>query len=289
MTRTIFFLAAFAAALGVAPARADTLQTVEDRTFSLSLSSGILHTNDGQVDSTWIRPIMLGGTAWIVRSRRHWLDGLQVYGLLGLESASMSYSESPAYYDQDLAGIHRADIDIASGPIFGLGARASLYDGGRLHVLGFADVELPYGRSKVDVHALQIDLNGLRIDVAKAVRENAEVTFSGRTYRIGGTIGVSLDSGSLKWIPYLTVGWLRYSADIRFGANQKLKDALTRFGVSSDVLDPRIISEDNPFFAPGVRLDLGRSWSLEAEALFGRYAGTWVAAAQAGATWHFGP
>lgn len=289
MPRTAFSLAALTAILTAAPARADTVQTVGDRAFSLSLRAGILHTSDDQFDSTWYRPVMLGGTAWIVRGRRRYLNGLQAYGLIGLESASLSYSESPEYYDEGLAGIHRADIDVARGLMLGFGGRLSFYDDGRLHVSGFADAALPAGRSKVTVNALLIDLNGLRIDVAKAVRDNAEVTFSGRTYRVGGTVGVSLKSHGAVWIPYLTVGWLRYEADIRFGANRKLTDALTRFGVSPDILNPRLIVEDNAFFAPGLRIDLGRDWSLDAQALFGRYSGTWVAAGLAGATWRFGP
>src|SRR5512135_2795949 len=176
MTRSIFRLAAFAAALGVAPARADTVQAVSDRAFSLSMRTGVLHTNDGLVDSTWVRPVMLGGTAWIVRARRRYLNGLQFYGMVGLESASMSYSETAAEYEDGLAGIHRADIDIDSGLTYGIGARLSLYDDGRFHVSGFADAALPAGRSKVTVNTLLIDLNGLRIDVAKAVRDDASVT-----------------------------------------------------------------------------------------------------------------
>lgn len=288
MARKTFRLAALAAALGSAPARADTVQAVGDRAFSLSMRTGVLHTDDGLVDSTWIRPVMLGGTAWIVRARRNYLNGLQLYGLIGLESASMSYSETPDEYQDGLAGIHRADIDIASGLTFGFGARLSLYDDGRFRLSGFADAALPAGRSKVTVNTLLIDLNGLHIDVAKAVRDDAAVTFSGRTMRVGGTAGVSLGSGWVRWIPYLTVGWLRYSADIRFGADQKITDALKRFGVPPDVLNPRLIAEDNPFFAPGLRIDLGRDWSLDAQALFGRYGGTWVAAGLAGATWRFG-
>lgn len=288
MTRTIFRLAAFAAALGVAPARADTVQALSDRAFSLSMRTGVLHTNDGLVDSTWIRPVMLGGTAWVLRGRRTYLNGLQLYGMVGLESASMSYSETAAEYEDGLAGIHRADIDIAPGLTYGFGARLSLFDNGRFHVSGFADAALPAGRSDVKVHTLLIDLNGLRIDVAKAVRDDAAVTFAGSTIRVGGTAGISLGSGTVRWIPYLSAGWLRYSADIRFGADKKLTDALTRFGVPPDVLNPRLIVEDNPFFAPGVRVDLGRDWSLDAQALFGRYGGTWVAAGLAGASWRFG-
>ncbi|HJV33413.1 MAG TPA: hypothetical protein VJ694_05290, partial [Patescibacteria group bacterium] len=256
-----FLLAALSATLMAAPARADTVQAVGDRAFSLSMRAGVLHTDDDLFNSTWVRPAMLGGTAWLVRGRRRWLNGLQAYGLVGLESASISYSESPTDYEDGLSGIYRADIDIATGVTLGFGGRLSFYDDGRFHLSGFADAALPAGSSKVRVNALLIDLNGLRIDVAKAVQDNAEVTFSGRTYRFGGTAGVSLRSHGAVWIPYLTVGWLRYSADIRFGANKKLTDALTRFGVSSDVLNPRRIVEDDPFFAPGVRIDLGRDWS----------------------------
>lgn len=288
MTRMIFRLAAFAAALGLEPARADTVQAVGDRAFSLSMRTGVLHTNDGLVDSTWIRPVMLGGTAWIVRGRRRFLNGLQAYAMIGLESASMTYREEPDTYEDGLAGIHRADIDVETGLTLGFGGRLSLYDDGRFHVTGFADAALPAGRSKVTVNALLIDVNGLRIDVAKAVRDDAAVTFSGRTVRVGVTAGISLGSGTLRWLPYLTVGWLRYTADIRFAADPKLTDALTRFGVPSNVLDPRRIVEDNPFFAPGLRTDIGRDWSLDIQALFGRYGGTWVAAGLAGASWRFG-
>lgn len=289
MTAKLLALAALAMTSAAATARADTVQSIDDRAFSLSLRSGALYADDGLVASTWWRPAMLGGTAWIVRGHRRWLNGLQAYGFVGIESASMTYGESPTEYEFGFEGIHRADIDVERGWTLGGGARLSIYDGGRFHLSTFADAALPTGRSKVTVHSLLIDLNGLRIDVAKAVQDDADVDFTGRTYRFGATAGLTLGSGPVRWIPYLTVGFLRYRADIRFGADKKLSDALMRFGVAPEILDPRVIVEDNPFFAPGVRLDLGRNWSLDAEALFGRYGGTWVAAGLIGASWRFGP
>ena len=143
--------------------------------------------------------------------------------------------------------------------------------------------------SDVGVGALLIDLQGFKIDVAKAVREHASVSYEGRTYRVGLTAGVSLRPGRLRWTPYMTFGWLTYRADIRFETNDRLKEALMTFGVDPSVLSDRSVVESNVFFAPGLRLDLSRAWSLEAQGLLGRYDGTWVTAATFGAAWRFGP
>jgi hypothetical protein len=276
-------------ALGLcAEARADDAHGVRDPRFALSLRAGVLHTDDDTFDATWYRPVTLEGSAWILRGPRRWLNGIQLYGSLGLESADVDYHEQPTDYEEGLAGIHHADISVERVWNLGFGARGSLYDDGRLRVTGFADVGFPTRSSDVEVDALLIDLEGLKIDVAKAVRENAEVSFRGRTYRVGVTAAVSFRAGSLRWTPYMTFGWLRYRAAIGFETNDALKQALMTFGVDPSVLSEREIVESDVFFAPGARLDLSRAWSLETQALLGRYDGTWVAAGTIGVAWRFG-
>jgi|GEM_PF-2119698 len=287
MRRWLFF--ACTLAFGTCPeALADDAHGVRDPRFALSLRAGALHTDDDTFAATWYRPATLEASGWTARSKRRWLNGLQAYGSLGLESASVDYREQSSDYQEGLAGIHRADIAVERGGVAGFGARASLYDDGRFRLTGFADAALPIGASDVSVDALLIDLEGLKIDVAKAVRENASVSYAGRTYRLGVTAAAAFRTGSLRWTPYLTFGWLRYRAEIAFETNDKLKEALTTFGVDPAVLSERAIVESNVFFAPGVRLDLNRSWSLETQALVGRYDGTWVAAGTIGAAWRFG-
>lgn len=288
MRRRIFF--ACALALGPCPeALADDAHGVRDPRFALSLRAGVLYTDDDLFEATWYRPAALEASGWFARAKRRWLNGLQAYGSLGVESASIDYREQPAYYDENLAGIHHADISVERGLILGFGARASIYDDGRFRLTGFADAALPIGASDVGVEALLIDLEGLKIDVAKAVRENASVSYAGRTCRLGATAAAVFRAGSLRWTPYLTLGWLYYRAEIAFETNDKLKEALTTFGVDPSILSERAIVESNVFFAPGLRLDLNRSWSLETQALVGRYDGTWVAAGTIGAAWRFGP
>ena len=287
MRRWLFF----ACALALWPrseALADDAHGVRDPRFALSLRTGALYTDDDTFEATWYRPATLEGSAWLARAPRRWFDGLQIYGSLGVESASVDYREQPTEYEESLAGIHHADIDVDRGFVLGLGLRGSLYDDGRFRLTGFADASVPAGASDVSVGALLIDLEGLKLDVAKAVRENASVSYAGRTYRLGATAAVGFRSGSLRWTPYVTVGWLRYRAEIGFETNDKLKAALMTFGVDPSVLSERVIVESNVFFAPGVRLDLSRSWSLETQALVGRYDGTWVAAGTVGAAWRFG-
>lgn len=278
-----------ALALGFpAGAAADDAHGVDDPRFGLGLRAGILHTDDDAFDATWYRPATLEGSAWILRGDRRWLDGLQLYGAFGIESVDVAYRDDRGSYDEGLAGIHRADIAVGRGMTLGLGARVSLYDDGRFRLTGFADATLPLGASDVGVDALLIDLEGLKIDVAKAVRDNASVSYASRTYRLGLTAGAAFRAGGLRWTPYLTFGWLRYRAAISFETNDALRSALTTFGVDPAVLSERVVAESNVFFAPGARLDLSRAWSLEAQALVGRYDGTWVAAGALGATWRFG-
>lgn len=285
-----WLLIACALSLGQpAPARADGAEFVRDRPFALTLRTGLLHTSDESFDVTWYRPAALGGSAWILHMPRRWLNGLQLYGMAGAEWASLAYREQPMFYQESLSGIHHADVDIDAGVTVGFGGRLSLYDDGRLHVSVFGDGARPLGPSDVTVHALLIDLDGLQVDVAKAVRENASVSFDGRTYRLGLTAGVSFRVSGLRWTPYLTAGWLKYRAEIVFETSDALKETLTAFGVDPGVLAEREIVETNVFLAPGVRLDLTRAWSLEAQALLGRYDGTWVAAGSAGIAWRFGP
>jgi len=284
-----WFLACFVLGFGAAEARADDAHGVGDPRFAFSLRAGVLHTDDDLFTATWYRPLTLEGSAWLARSRRRWLNGLQAYGSLGLEWIDVEYHEQPASYDEGLVGIHRADVHVGRGAAFGFGGRVSLYDDGRFRLTGFADVALPAAASDVGVDALIVDLDGLKIDVAKAVRENASVAFTGRTYRLGVTGAFSFRAASLRWTPYVTFGWLRYRAEIAFETNDALKSVLETFGVDPAFLTERSIVESDAFFAPGVRLDLTRSWSLETQALLGRYDGTWVAAATAGAAWRFGP
>ncbi|MEK7545947.1 MAG: hypothetical protein AAB554_02615 [Patescibacteria group bacterium] len=283
------FISACLLALGLrSEAWADDAHGVGDPRAALSMRTGILHTDDDVFGATWYRPVTLEASAWIMRTPRSWMNGLQAYGSLGVESASIDYSERPAYYEEGLAGIHQADIRVGHALALGLGVRGSIFDDGRFRLTGFGDVSLPLGASDVGVDALLIDLEGLKIDVAKAVKQNASVTYEGRTYRLGLTAGASFRAGSLRWTPYLTVGWLRYYAMISFDMNDRLKAALRTFGVDPAVLSERAIVESKVFFAPGARLDLSRSWSLEAQAILGRYDGTWVAAGMAGAAWRFG-
>jgi len=287
MRKSAFYAGVLALGL-CSEARADDAHGVGDPRFALSLRAGILHTDDDTFEATWYRPVTLEGSAWLLRGRRRWLNGIQLYGSLGLESADVDYRERPADYEESLAGIHHADIAVDRGWNLGIGARGSLYDDGRLRVTGFADAGFPLRSSDVEVDALLIDLEGLKIDVAKAVRENAKVSFQGRTYRVGLTAAVSFRAKSLRWTPYVTTGWLRYRATIGFVTNDALKGALMTFGVDPSVLSERAIVESDVFFAPGVRLDLSRAWSLETQALLGRYDGTWVAAGTVGAAWRFG-
>jgi len=283
-------LIACALTIGPPPsARADDAHGVDDPRFSLSLRAGILQTDDDAFDATWYRPAILEGSGWILRSPRRWLGGLQLYGMAGLESIDVAYREHPSSYQESLVGIHRADIRVRRGLALGAGARASLYDGGRLRLSAFADLAEPLRASEVEVDALLIDLEGLKIDVAKAVREHASVSYRGRTLRLGLTAAAGFRARGLRWVPYLTFGWLRYDATIAFETNDRLKTALAAFGVDASVLSERAIVESNVFFAPGIRIDLSRSWSLETQALIGRYDGTWVAAGAIGAAWRFGP
>lgn len=287
MRLRLFF--AFALATGLpTEARADDAHGASDPRFALSLRSGVLHTEDDAFKATWYRPATLEASGWILRPSRRWLNGLQAYGSLGIESVDVDYRDDRGSYEESLVGIHHADISVDGGLVLGLGARGSIYDDGRFRITGFADVALPLGASDVGVDALLIDLEGLKIDVAKAVRDNASVTYAGRTYRAGLTASVSFRAASLRWTPYVTVGWLRYRAEIAFETNDALKGALATFGVDPAVLSEREVVESDPFFAPGLRLDLNRSWSLETQALVGRYDGTWVAAGTVGAAWRFG-
>lgn len=291
MRRTLLALACAASVFALRrTADADTFQSPRDRRAALTLRSGLVHTSDDLVDATWYRPVMLGGSLWLLRSPRRWFDGLQVYGMLGLESADIAYHEDREEDVglEDLYGIHRADIHADLGATFGFGARLSLYDDGRLSVSAFGDAALPSGSSEVEVSSLLVDVGGLKLDVAKAVRENASVTYSGKTYRLGVTVGWSMGSEKRRWTPYLTAGWLSYSAKLAFDVNDRLAQALQTFGIDASVLEPRTVSEDDAFFAPGLRLDFGRSWSLEAQALLGRYDGTWVSAGLIGGAWRFG-
>ncbi len=288
MRRPSFF-ACILATLPSSAAHADDAHAVADPRFSLSLRAGILHTDDAAFDATWYRPAILEGSGWILRSPRRWLNGLQAYGMAGIESVDVDYREDPESYEESLAGIHRAEIEVGRGLVLGIGARVSLYDDGRFRLAAFADAAAPTSASEVGVGTLLIDLQGLKIDVAKAVRENASVTYEGRTYRLGATAAAGFRAWRLRWTPYLTVGWLRYEAAISFETNDALKDALVTFGVDPSVLSERAIVESNVFVAPGLRLDLSRAWSLEAQALVGRYDGTWVAAGALGAAWRFGP
>jgi hypothetical protein len=286
--RPLPFLAGILA-LGLhAEARADDAHGVDDPRFARSLRAGILHTDDETFEATWYRPATLEASAWILRSPRRFLDGLQVYGSLGAESVDVVYRQRPSDYQEGLVGIHRADIDVERGPVFGAGLRASLYDDGRFRLSGFADLAFQIGTSDVGVDALLIDLEGLKIDVAKAVHENASVSYAGRAYRLGITGAASFRAGSLRWTPYMTLGWLDYRGEIGFETNARLEEALMDFGVDAAVLSDRVVVESNVFFAPGVRLDLSRAWSLETQALIGRYDGTWVAAGTIGAAWRFG-
>ncbi|HJV32839.1 MAG TPA: hypothetical protein VJ694_02315 [Patescibacteria group bacterium] len=287
MRRTLIYACVLASALG-SEARADDAHGVGDPRFALSLRTGVLHTDDDMFAATWYRPAAFEASAWVLRAPRRWLDGIQLYGSAGLESIDVDYHEAPTEYEEGLAGIHHAGIRVSRGAVLGGGLRVSLYDDGRFRLTGFADAALPYGASDVGVDALLIDVQGLKIDVAKAVRDNASVSYAGRTYRLGLTGAVSFRTGSLRWTPYMTFGWLRYRAEIAFEANDRLKDALATFGVDPSVLSERAIVESDVFFAPGARLDLSRAWSLEAQALVGRYDGTWVAAASAGVAWRFG-
>ena len=287
MRRRPYFACVLAIGL-CSEARADEAHGVRDPQAALSLRAGILHTDDDTFAATWYRPAALEGSLWILRSPRRWLNGFQLYGSAGLESASVDYHEQPTDFQESLVGIHHADIGVDRGWVFGLGARGSFYDDGRFRVTGFADMTAPSRDADVEVGALLIDLDGLKIDVAKAVRENAEVSYGSRTYRVGFTSAVSFRALSLRWTPYVTLGWLRYRADISFETNDALKAALMTFGVDPAVLSERVIVESDAFFAPGLRLDLSRSWSLETQALLGRYGDTWVAAGSIGAAWRFG-
>jgi hypothetical protein len=286
MRRPLLFACALAAH-APAEARSDDAHGVDDPRFALSLRAGILHVDDETFEATWYRPATLEGSAWILRAPRRWLDGFQLYGSVGLESTDVDYRERPGDREESLAGIHHAAVRVERGVAFGFGARVSLYDDGRFRLAAFADLSLPPGASDVEVEALLIDLQGLKIDVAKAVRGNATVDYEGRTFRAGATAAVTLRLGGLRWTPYLTSGWMRYRAEIGFETDDELKDVLTAFGVDHAVLGARVVEESNAFFAPGVRLDLGRAWSLETQALLGRYDGTRVAAGALGAAWRF--
>ena len=287
MRRWLFY-ASFAV-LVPAVARADGAESPRDPALAVTLRAGALHTDDATFDATWVRPATLGASGWILRSPRRWLNGLQAYGGLGLEAAWIAYRENPEDYQEGLSGIHRADIAVDAQPSFTLGGRLSLYDDGRFRFLGFGDATFPSDAADVEVGTLLVDLDGLKIDVAKAVRENAEVTFEARTYRLGLTAAATFRGYGRRWTPYLSAGWLRYEATIGFETNPRLDAALVTFGVDPKIFGARTVADSNVFVAPGVRLDLSRAWSLEASALLGRYDGTWVSAGSVGLAWRFGP
>lgn len=287
MRRRLFF--ASIAILVPTPARGDGAETSRDPALALTFRASALHTDDATFDATWVRPATLGASGWILRSPRRWLNGLQAYGAVGVETAWIAYRENPEDYQEGLSGIHRADIAVAAQASFTLGGRLALYDDGRFRLLGFGDAAFQAGAAGVEVRTLLIDLDGLKIDVAKAVRENAEVTFKASAFRLGFTAAVGFDAGGCRWMPYLSAGWLRYDATLGFTTDPRLDEALRAFGIGSSVFGERVVSNSNPFVAPGVRLDLSRAWSLEASALLGRYDGTWVSAGSVGLAWRFGP
>ncbi len=268
-------------------AEADTPEFADDPRFSLTLHGGILRTQDDQFKATWMRPFALRAGVWLLRSKRHWLNGLQVYGGLNLENLSISYREG-APLPKGLYGIGNADLSVPLSPVAEIGLRLSLYDNGRWRLAAFGDADLPITEPEAHFDRLEIDDNGNLLTLTTLVRDHSHMTLSGRMLRAGLTGALRFAHGSWQIMPYVTIGWMQYRAQLHLTPDRTLSDLITTLGLDPSTVTSISADASSPFCAPGIRMDITRNWSLDAQALVGRYDGTNVLAVQAGLTWRFG-
>ncbi len=268
-------------------AAADTAESVRDPRFGLTFRAGFLQAEDDQFSTTWLRPGLLEASAWILRAKRPWLNGVQINGFLGLQSSTVTYSE-PGLLTEDRYGLGSFELRVPFGPIGSFGVHFSLYDNRRIRLLAFANATTPLETPEAHVESAELDLEGSLIDITRLARDHARITMTERTYRAGMTLAVNLRSRRERWTPYVTFGWLRYSTKVGVTPDDDLAGLIIALGAMPDALNSYTITVSKPFVSPGLRLDVGRRWSFEVQPLVGRYDGAWVFATQAGITRRFG-
>jgi hypothetical protein len=270
-------------------ALADPFHLADDPRFSFGLRAGFLHADDGLYEATWIRPLALdAGWSLLTREEELFFSRLEVYGLATLDLARLSYHETPEEADANLVGIHRADIAAEPNLSLGIGGRLTLYGGRRLHLHLYGEVMAMPRPSSVEIGALEIDVGGLRIDVAKAAREHADVSLGWNTESLGLTAAWSFDVPcGRRLTPYASFGLLRYQAVVSFEIDPELTRVLEGFNADPGILRPRTIAQTKPFGTLGARWDLTDGWSLEADTLVGHTGDGWIVSVNAGVVFRF--
>lgn len=286
--RPYAFLAAAALMSAAAPerARADGFHLRDDPRFSAGAHAGIFHLGDSRFDVTWYQLLILDA-AWSPYVRdRSWFPRLELHGSLMIDRADLAYREEPASVsDGNLAGIHRAVVSSPISLSYSAGGRLTLFENRRFHLDLYAEAMRMVRPAEVEPDELAVEVNGLQIDVARAVREYATLTFDWRTARAGLAAGAIVYPWGYRTVPYLTLGLFHYEATFSFeDLDPRLESALVGFGVDPEVVHERGVSKTKFFGTTGVRVDLSRRWSLDVATLVGRVDDAWLYSFQAGGT-----
>ena len=279
----------FVLALSARTASADPFHLKNDPRFSAGARAGIFHLGDAQFDVTWYQPLILDLSWSPVARDANWFPRFELYGLGMLDQADLAYHEDPGFVtDGGLAGIHRAVLSSPLGLSVAGGGRLTIFENDWLHVDLFGEAMTMARPAEVEPEELAIEVNGLQIDVARAIKEYATLTFDWTTARAGFTVGGIVRPWGHRTVPYLTLGLFHYRATFAFSdLDPRLESALVGFGIDPEVVHERGVSKTKFFATTGARVDLTDHWSLDLGLLVGRVDDAWLYSFQGGAAYRW--
>ncbi len=296
--RTPSIIGFFAIVIGLwgGKAEADPFHMPCDKPVDLSIGTGIFTGNSdtsrfGAIEFERIQPtfLRLGLTffsnceaftderdddkpaATHDRVTRWWLGSLSFYGTITPETTSLAFHAQPQT-DTTVNGLTKADLKAGTDMSGGLGLALSLIDSKHFHVEAYAEAAGTFGwnparADTVVAHALSLD-----IDVTDIAREHARLRYRWDMENVGLTIGFPIRPNTVsknRLTPYLSAGYTWFNADVDIALDQQITDTLTTLGVdTAKVTERRSIRKSSPTIVVGARLDLKKSFSLAASAMF---------------------
>jgi hypothetical protein len=231
--------------------------------------------------------------------RRNWFNRLTAYLTVSPENSDLAYEQKPGILkdengeivyqtdengapilDEDMQPIPRTEDTITRAELHtnidvsgGAGLAITIYGSRKwsLEVFGeFAGTPF-YNPAYVDAltaHVLEGDF-----DVAPLGRDHVDVEYKWGMAHVGATVGTRRRPDLLMGaavVPYLTLGYAWFRADIRAKVDEELRQVIEALGGDVAIVEkPRTIRKSSPTLSAGTRVDFGRNFSLSTNFMFG--------------------
>lgn len=274
-------------------ANADRIQLPSDPDLSVSVGIGaFLGRRSDSIEFVRIQPPYFRLETTLFRRKGGWFNRLNLYGSLSLEFVDISYrnklklvtveDDMGNAYEIKEDGLERADLSSGGELSGGLGARLSLFDSphlfSRKHLVGlhvdvFGEMAGSFRRMPADPDILLVSWKGLELNVASLAREHAELSMKWSFLHYGATIGVPIRRWkgvkSLRLTPFLTVGHLRFNAEVDLAIDEDFRRSLEALGADLSAIPVKYgVDIDNFSGSVGARLDIGKMSAIETAGSF---------------------